>query len=199
MGQGFFMLNEDMTLMYRIVVPQDGLTSAPINLMDPEAGELGSLHIHNAPAGAPGGIVLFLQPPLPTLTDGAFIWEGTTAMLTDEQKAALQSGQLYANLHTETNLAGEIRGQIVAAGGQPGCGDSSRVFFNPASPGVSGPVPFSGCRILNEGLCAKGWQFTGMSPFQAVSCFFRDAESGCVACGPNNETSGFCTNSCAAQ
>ena len=187
--------------MYRIVVPHDGLTSDPINLMDPDFGELGSLHIHNAEAGVPGGIEIFLQPLLPTLTDDAFIWEGTTAVLTDEQKVALQYGHLYANLHTVDNLAGEIRGQIVAAGGQPGC--VGRDLFTSGSPSVPeamSPTPHIGCRLLNEGLCGKGWQFAGGLPaFGAVSCFFAGPEFGCVACGPNNQASEFCTNSCAAQ
>jgi hypothetical protein len=212
MGQGFFMLNEDMTLMYRIVVPHDGLTSDPINLMDPDAGELGSLHIHNAPAGAPGGIEIFLQPPLPTLTDGAFIWEGTTAALTDDQKVALQYGHLYANLHTETNLAGEIRGQIVAAGGTPGCADPSRVFFvdaNPPAPESFTAQPNQGCRLFAFGasgsqeLCEKGWQYRAGDPEAGpVQCVFfadfpEEGMSACAACGQNLIEAGFCAaNTC---
>ena len=38
-----------------------------------------------------------------------------SAKLTDQQIADLKAGQLYVNIHTAANKAGEIRGQVTAA------------------------------------------------------------------------------------
>ena len=38
-----------------------------------------------------------------------------SAKLTDQQIADLKAGQLYINIHTAANKAGEIRGQVTAA------------------------------------------------------------------------------------
>jgi hypothetical protein len=40
-----------------------------------------------------------------------------SATLTDDQAKALMDGQMYFNVHTQANPAGEIRGQVVKAGG----------------------------------------------------------------------------------
>jgi hypothetical protein len=40
-----------------------------------------------------------------------------SATLTDDQAKALTDGQMYFNVHTQANPAGEIRGQVVKAGG----------------------------------------------------------------------------------
>jgi len=37
-----------------------------------------------------------------------------TAVLTDAQIADLTAGKWYANIHTQANPGGEIRGQVVA-------------------------------------------------------------------------------------
>ena len=63
-------------------------------------------HIHGPAApGANAGIVVpFAVPESPI---------SGTATLTDDQAAALLAEQLYVNIHTAANKAGEIRGQIV--------------------------------------------------------------------------------------
>ncbi|GGF21652.1 hypothetical protein GCM10011611_29660 [Aliidongia dinghuensis] len=40
-----------------------------------------------------------------------------SATLTDDQATALTGGQMYFNIHTQANPEGEIRGQVVKAGG----------------------------------------------------------------------------------
>lgn len=76
----------------------------------------GGHHIHQAPAGNAAGngpviIGLTLAPDNQTATVPA----GT--VLTDAQYAALLAGELYFNVHTTANPAGEIRGQINLRGG----------------------------------------------------------------------------------
>lgn len=84
-------------------------------------------HIHNAPAGVNGGVVVWLYPssPPPQLIEGRFqgvLAEGTITAdnlvgtlagktledLLDEMKA----GNTYVNVHTTQNPGGEVRGQI---------------------------------------------------------------------------------------
>jgi hypothetical protein len=64
-------------------------------------------HIHEAPAGANGPIVV----PLVKVGDNAWsVPPGT--QLTEAQYEAYKAGRLYFNIHSETWRSGEIRGQI---------------------------------------------------------------------------------------
>ncbi|HWQ13225.1 MAG TPA: CHRD domain-containing protein [Roseiflexaceae bacterium] len=95
-GSGLFVLSADRTrLTYHISFAS--LTGA----------ETGA-HIHQAPPGEPGGVVFPLlagNPKVGTLT------------LTVTQTADLIAGEYYVNIHTGANPGGEIRGQILPAGG----------------------------------------------------------------------------------
>ncbi len=65
-------------------------------------------HIHKAPAGDTGGVVI----PLEQKGDNTWVVpEG--AQLSDEDYQSFRAGELYVNVHTEANPAGEVRGQIV--------------------------------------------------------------------------------------
>ena len=64
-------------------------------------------HIHEAPAGANGPIVI----PLTKTSDTVWVVPAG-AKLTDAQYASYKAGNLYYNVHTETHKSGEIRGQI---------------------------------------------------------------------------------------
>lgn len=100
-------LENDNSIEYQITV--SGLTGPPV-----------AAHIHEAPAGTPGPIVIALDHN--TLA-------GTTLPLTDAQLRALFRGELYVNVHTAANVAGEIRGQIVPPAPACDCDTLGRKAF----------------------------------------------------------------------
>ena len=67
-------------------------------------------HIHEAPAGASGPIVL----PLTAAGTGTWVVP-TGKFFTPAQFASLLNGNLYANVHSAAYTSGEIRGQIPAS------------------------------------------------------------------------------------
>ncbi len=71
-------------------------------------GPATAAHIHGpaAPGKKAGVAIPFEKVDSPI--------EGS-AKLTDQQIADLKAGQLYINIHTAANKAGEIRGQVTAA------------------------------------------------------------------------------------
>jgi len=80
-------------------------------------------HIHVGAVGVAGPILF-------PLAGGPTAWAGTTSALTAEQKAQLESGLLYVNVHTVANIAGEIRGQIGFAAPLDGDGCSASCRSN---------------------------------------------------------------------
>jgi CHRD domain len=69
------------------------------------SGPATAAHFHGpAEKGKNAGVMVPMTPANGTL-------EGS-ATLTDDQAKALMSGDVYANVHTATNKAGEIRGQL---------------------------------------------------------------------------------------
>lgn len=84
-------------------------------------------HLHVAPRGFNGPVVLFLvaAPPsaLPlrgTLTAADLIPQPDVSVLDfDDFVDALLAGDVYVNVHTPTEPAGEIRGQLIAPEGFP--------------------------------------------------------------------------------
>jgi hypothetical protein len=65
-------------------------------------------HFHGpAQAGKNAGILI----PIFVASASQTPFEGS-AILTDEQIGYLNSGMLYVNIHTNTNKAGELRGQV---------------------------------------------------------------------------------------
>jgi hypothetical protein len=73
------------------------------------SGPATAAHIHGpaAPSANAGVVVPFDPPKAPA----GEIKGGKT--LTDAQIADLQSGKYYANIHTDANKGGEIRGQLM--------------------------------------------------------------------------------------
>jgi CHRD domain len=69
------------------------------------SGPATAAHLHGpALAGKNAGVLVPINPHGPS-------FEGS-ATLTDAQASALMSGQMYVNIHTAANKAGEIRGQL---------------------------------------------------------------------------------------
>jgi len=99
-GTATFTFNgETKTLTYTVTLHD--LTGTPV-----------AAHLHQAPAGQSGGVVIPLDASKTT---------DTTAALTDAQMTALFGGLLYINFHTVQNPAGEVRGQITISPGKCGC------------------------------------------------------------------------------
>jgi hypothetical protein len=88
-------------------------------------------HIHVAPAGVNGGIVVWLYPsaPPPLLIPGRSSGGLAEGVITDDDVvgslaglglegllAEITAGNTYVNVHTSAYGAGEIRGQIKVAG-----------------------------------------------------------------------------------
>lgn len=70
------------------------------------SGPATAAHFHGPAAiGANSGVMVPIAAPLTSPIKG-------TATLTDAQVADLESGKVYANVHTQANPAGEIRGQV---------------------------------------------------------------------------------------
>lgn len=68
-------------------------------------GPATAAHFHGpAPAGKNAGVMVPISPNGPS-------FEGS-ATLNDAQAKALMDGELYVNIHTAANKAGEIRGQL---------------------------------------------------------------------------------------
>lgn len=68
-------------------------------------GNAVAAHIHQGAAGTPGAVVLALCGPCQTPMTG-------TGNLSQAALDALEAGNAYVNVHTPTNGAGEIRGQL---------------------------------------------------------------------------------------
>jgi hypothetical protein len=94
-GVGRATFNENGTVTYHVIAT--GLT-----------GTATAAHIHQAAAGANGGVIVGL-----TQIPGTPEWKGTSGVLTAAQRTALLTDGCYFNVHTSTFAGGEIRGQIL--------------------------------------------------------------------------------------
>jgi hypothetical protein len=85
--------------------------TAGIAVVDP-ASPKRQAHVHLGAPGTAGSVIVPLQETSP----GSGFWMVPTgAVLTLDQVAAFNAGNLYFNVHSEANPSGEIRGQIVQA------------------------------------------------------------------------------------
>lgn len=71
------------------------------------SGPATAAHFHTGEAGKNGGVAV----PIFAGAAAKSPFEGS-ATLTDAQVADLLAGKLYANIHTDANKGGEIRGQL---------------------------------------------------------------------------------------
>ncbi len=80
----------------------------------------GGAHIHIGYAGSNGGVTISLVTALDEdLRGGQFLADSNTFILDETQLNALQTRQLYVNIHTETFPSGELRGQILPSSSTP--------------------------------------------------------------------------------
>jgi hypothetical protein len=91
-GTGTFNVGEDKSVSGTVTITGLAVTVA---------------HIHEAPAGSNGPIII----PLTKTSDTVWVIPAG-ARLTDAQYASYKAGNLYYNFHTEAHRSGEIRGQI---------------------------------------------------------------------------------------
>ena len=102
----------------------DDLTAAEFELKVRNGVAVLQAHLHCAPAGQNGSVVVFLFGLIP----GGFDVDGDLAEFTfteanitnfacgetlEELAAEMQSGNVYANVHTVDNPGGEVRGQLL--------------------------------------------------------------------------------------
>lgn len=74
----------------------------------------GGSHLHNGVNGSNGGIILNLKASVNADNkSGFFAADSNSFVLTADQLNLLNSGSLYANVHTTTSAGGEIRGQLL--------------------------------------------------------------------------------------
>jgi CHRD domain len=91
-------------------------------------GPAAAAHIHIGKPGKAGNVMVALCGPCKSGKRG-------TANLTSAQLKTIRAGSTYVNVHTATNAAGEIRGQVKA--GKPVSGSPPP----PPSPPPPGPIP----------------------------------------------------------
>ncbi|MGH8625241.1 MAG: CHRD domain-containing protein [Gammaproteobacteria bacterium] len=110
------------------------LTKAEFRLRVGDGVKVTQAHLHCAPAGVNGEIVAFLFGPVdPGVDVDGLLAEGELSnadVVPDVDfasdpacgktidniaslRAAMLQGCIYVNVHTETNLAGEVRGQVI--------------------------------------------------------------------------------------
>lgn len=107
-------------------VAPDG-QSASYRLIVANIEDVNMAHLHLAPVGENGGIVVWLYPdapppqPIPGRTDGVLATGTITAdnlvgeLAGDPFSAlveAIEAGHIYANVHTAAFPGGEVRGQL---------------------------------------------------------------------------------------
>jgi len=104
-GSGTVSVDEDGSIAYEVAY--EDLTGAPV-----------AAHIHFGAVGVAGPVMLTLaqgeSPFSGTLTEADFMPVEGGPQTYEEGLEAIRDGMTYINLHTETNAAGEIRGQLLA-------------------------------------------------------------------------------------
>jgi hypothetical protein len=107
-------------------------------------------HLHTGAPGVSGGVVKTLAPGSnPANATVAGTWKSTdaTQALTAALVDSLIAGKLYANFHTASSPAGEVRGQLVLNGGY---GFLAEVEGNQENPPVVTNGTGTGSFLLNE-------------------------------------------------
>ena len=86
-----------------ISIADSGMVSGSITTTGIEAT---AAHIHEAPMGKNGGVIV------PLVKNGATFSVPPNAKLTDAQMKAFKAGDLYVNVHSAAHPDGELRAQL---------------------------------------------------------------------------------------
>jgi hypothetical protein len=86
-----------------------GIDTADLRPVGPAATPI---HIHDAPAGANGPILVNI-PAASIMGNGLGFVSTSMFALTPEQADLIKAGLTYVNVHTNTFPGGEVRGQVV--------------------------------------------------------------------------------------
>ncbi|HXR80335.1 MAG TPA: CHRD domain-containing protein, partial [Saprospiraceae bacterium] len=157
-GLGIFTLSQnEANVHFKILFT--GLTSA-----------VTAAHIHRAAVGMNGGVVFSLV----SFINGNTIegnWQPDSTLL-----SALKAGELYVNVHTDNNLGGEIRGQIIL---QPGVTFDLSLTGNQEVPEVVTPGSGLGMVTIRPDLDQLDYYivFDQLSS-PPVAAHFHQAEAG---------------------
>lgn len=111
---------DDTTNLFDATLTVDGIFTADLT---GAGGNSTPVHLHNAPPGSNGGIVVdlaFLQAPSDTATGFEIVIDdllfgGTQGAIVSDPAtnlAELIAGNIYVNVHTSAFPAGEIRGDL---------------------------------------------------------------------------------------
>jgi len=92
-----------------------GVVTGSVNFSNLSTASTGA-HIHQAPAGVNGGVIVPLAGG-EGLTTGVYRVPANSVPLTAAQITALKANGLYVNVHSLKNPGGEIRGQITVPPG----------------------------------------------------------------------------------
>lgn len=98
-----------------LVSKDESRVDITVTMTSPLQGTLTRAHIHRAPRGTNGGIILDIWEPGKTPTEPFEVGSpiGRTFQFSAQQLADLRAGNLYVNVHSSRNPGGEIRGQLV--------------------------------------------------------------------------------------
>ena len=107
-------------------------------------------HIHTGSVGQNGPVLIPLEQDVADLDH----WSVTSARLDSTGLASYKGGQLYANLHTQANLGGEIRGQIVPPDAANFDIQAPTVTLTSLGATVSGTVALAADASDNQGVVA---------------------------------------------
>jgi hypothetical protein len=112
-----------------------------ITLTLPPDTKVTNQHVHRGKCGESGSIVKTLPSPG---NDIIYIDGFDPVKLDADQAAALESGQMYIDIHTDKNVGGEMRGQIYKQGATETCpastGDGGGASSSGAPAGDGGPA-----------------------------------------------------------
>lgn len=126
-----------------VSVDENGVVTATVGVSN-LSGPAQMAHIHRGFAGATGPVLIGLASE-----DGGSTWTvpADARPLTTDEIGAFNRGELYFNVHTEANPAGEIRGQIDAGNATTFVvrleNVSTPETLNVASDSSTQPVPLS--------------------------------------------------------